>query len=334
MVNVKQTRKTALAAYSDIRHDSPAVMERWKRKRINIGAVSSSQPNWLKRYDRMGNAAAGTVIGAYSTSFSLSSRLLPRRERRDIRNLYAVARIADEIVDGTAEQAGVGDPEAVLDAYEQQVLSAPHIRFHTDPIIHAYAETARRCGFDPEYLKAFFTSMRRDLHQSTYTDTEFADYVYGSAEVIGLLCLSVFLAGKNVTDADRQEMEYGARRLGAAFQKINFLRDIGEDKGELGRAYFPGLNPAHITDENKTALIADIRDDIAAAQQAIELLPFQVRAAVLAAAGLFEELADMIDATPAQKLARSRVRVPEHRKVRLTLRAVKQAACAHTGATS
>lgn len=273
----------------------------------------------------MGDAAAGTVIGAYSTSFSLSSRLLPSRERRDIRNLYAVVRIADEIVDGTAHQAGVHDVEAVLNAYEQQVLSAPLNRFHTDPVIHAFAETARRCEFDPEHLKAFFASMRRDIHQCTYTDGQFEDYVYGSAEVIGLLCLSVFLAGRAVDPEDRTIMETGARRLGAAFQKINFLRDLGEDGSDLGRAYFPGSSPAHITEENKTALIEEIRGDLAAAHHATGLLPLRVRGAVLAATGLFAELTDIIEATPAEQLAASRVRVSAPRKTAVTLRAVAQA---------
>lgn len=274
----------------------------------------------------MGNAAAGTVIGAYSTSFSLSTRLLPRTERQDIRNLYAVVRIADEIVDGTAQQAGETNVQAILDLYEQQVLTAPHSRFHTDPVIHAYAETARRCDFAPEHITAFFASMRRDIHQSTYSDDQFNEYVYGSAEVIGLLCLSVFLAGRDIASDDRREMESGARRLGAAFQKINFLRDLGEDGGALGRAYFPGTSPAHITDADKDALIADIRGDTAAARRVIGLLPFQVRAAVLAATELFTALTDLIESTPAHQLSASRVRVPEHRKAALTLRAVRQAA--------
>lgn len=293
---------------------------------VKVVLVNSSQPDWLKRYDRMGNAAAGTVIGAYSTSFSLSSRLLPRRERQDIRNLYAVVRIADEIVDGTAQQAGEANVQAILDLYEQQVLAAPHSRFHTDPVIHAYAETARRCDFAPEHITAFFASMRRDIHQNTYSDDQFDEYVYGSAEVIGLLCLSVFLAGRDIAPDDRREMESGARRLGAAFQKINFLRDLGEDGGALGRAYFPGTSPAHITEADKDALIADIRGDIAAARWAIGLLPFQVRAAVLAATELFTALTDLIESTPAHQLSSSRIRVPAHRKVALTLRAIRQAA--------
>lgn len=271
----------------------------------------------------MCDAAAGTVIGEYSTSFSLATKLLPTRERRDIRNLYAVVRIADEIVDGTATEASVTTPQDVLDAYEKQVLNAPEIRFHTDPIMHAYAATARRCGFAAEHIRAFFASMRRDLHQNDYSHRDLDAYVYGSAEVIGLLCLNVFLADRHISDAERAEMESGARRLGAAFQKVNFLRDLEEDTAELGRSYFQSYGA--INETTKQELVDEIRDDLAAAEKAIWLLPFQVRAAVLAAKNLFGELTEMIAETPAEELVRTRVSVPAHRKAVLTVQAVAQA---------
>ena len=291
---------------------------------LGLNTVAPRITSWLRRYDEMSHAAAGEVIGAYSTSFNLASCLLPARERRDIRTLYAVVRIADEIVDGTARQAGVDNVRDMLNEYEKQVLAAPRECFHTDPILHAYALTARRCGFNDEHIEAFFASMRRDLVLTRYSQAELDSYVYGSAEVIGLLCLDVFLADRQVAPDQRAQMEDGARRLGAAFQKVNFLRDLAEDTHDLGRSYFQSFG--RIDDEAKSAIVAEIRSDLTAASDAIDILPVTVRAAVLAAANLFAELTDMIDAMPASELTTTRVSVPAHRKALLTVQAAAQAA--------
>lgn len=282
--------------------------------------------NWLRRYDAMSYTAARAVIGEYSTSFNLASRLLPAQERRDIRNLYAVVRIADEIVDGTARAAGAQDIGQLLDDYERQVLAAPRQPFHTDPVLHAYAHTARRCGFSAEHIRAFFASMRRDLGHAGYSRAELDDYVYGSAEVIGLLCLDIFLADSEVPSARRAELEVGAQRLGAAFQKVNFLRDLGEDTEDLGRSYFSHLElTGELDEEAKDTLLTEIRGDLAAARDTVGLLPIRVRAAVLAATNLFTELTDMIEQTPAARLPHQRLSVPAHRKAVLTIRAAAQA---------
>lgn len=282
---------------------------------------------FLDRYDRAAVRAAHEVILAYSTSFSLATRLLEKQVRTDIRNLYAMVRIADEIVDGTAQAAGMSAREAAetLDDYERVVLAAPERRFHVDPVLHAYALSARRCGFDPEHVVAFFSSMRRDLQQNTHDARSFEDYVYGSAEVIGLLCLSAFLVDHPVTDAGRTELEAGARSLGAAFQKINFLRDLAEDSGTLGRAYFPGLDHRELTEVHKTELIADIRKDLAHARTVIPRLPRSARTGVLAATELFTELTDRLDDLPAAELSTRRVSVPRRIKFAVLARAVAKA---------
>ncbi|WP_394284225.1 phytoene/squalene synthase family protein [Corynebacterium sp.] len=282
---------------------------------------------YLSRYDRACAKAAQEIILAYSTSFSLATRALAKQVRIDICNLYAMVRIADEIVDGTAAAADVSheDIGAELDAYEQAVLAAPGKRFHTDPVLHAYAGTARRCGFDPEHVAAFFSSMRRDLNQASYDQGGFDEYVYGSAEVIGLLCLSVFLTDHPVTEKDRERLTAGARSLGAAFQKVNFLRDLAEDTDVLGRTYFPGLADHELTEERKIELVADIRQDLADAREVIALLPISARVGVLAAAELFRELTDRIDALPAAELSERRVSVPGPTKAVLLARAAATA---------
>ena len=276
----------------------------------------------LTRYDQAASRAAAQVMGQYSTSFSLTTRLLRGRMREDIRHLYAVVRIADELVDGTADQASI-DAAAALDAYEAAILAAPEKRLHTDPVVHSYAITARRCGFQREHLVAFFDSMRADLNQREYSASELAKYIYGSAEVIGLLCVQVFLAEETVSAADRATMDRGARHLGSAFQKINFLRDLGEDSSVLGRAYFPQAAGGALSEAAKSSLIAEIRRELAAAEEAINLLPLSARVGVRAAADIFAELTNRLAATPAAELKTTRISVPNRTKAWLAARAVR-----------
>lgn len=285
----------------------------------------SDTPSYLARYDAMSIASAHEVIAKYSTSFSMSTRLLKGQVRTDIRNLYAMVRIADEIVDGTAGEAGVsnGDIAAMLNEYEQQVLEAPHRRFHTDPVLHAYGLSARRCGFKDEHVKAFFASMRRDISQSGYDKDDFESYVYGSAEVIGLLCVAAFMVDHHVSDAERARLDDGARRLGAAFQKVNFLRDLAEDTHGLGRDYFPQLQNKVLTEETKRVLVDDINADLDAAYAVIPLLPRSARVGVRAAADLFKELNNQIDSLPAKHVATTRVSVSQPTKLKILATAVR-----------
>ncbi len=278
-------------------------------------------------YNRTSSLASRQVISTYSSSFSLATCLLDARMREDIRNLYAVVRIADEIVDGTAEHAGLGRDDIVelLDSYERAVLAAPTTRFSTDPVLQAYGRTAERCSINPEHVTAFFHSMRMDLHQATHDAESLGEYIYGSAEVIGLMCLDIFLAERTVTDEERATMVAGARALGAAFQKINFLRDYAEDVDGLGRIYFPDALRHGLTDEAKRVIIADIREDLETADRSIDLLPFGARAGVIAAMNLFAELTDAIDALPAEQVRHERVSVSSPRKAAIAARALLEA---------
>lgn len=276
--------------------------------------------SYLSRYDRMADRAAAQVIGHYSTSFSLATRVLDPGTRRDIRNLYAVVRIADEIVDGATAEANEC-PETALDVYEEQVLHAPRHRFHADPVLHAWANTYRRCGIKDDHVRAFFSSMRRDTTQTDYNADDLGAYIYGSAEVIGLMCLDIFLREHDPSEQDRRTMEDGARALGSAFQKVNFLRDLGEDSRELGRAY---LGPV-LDEDLKRTLTAEITEELDAARAAIPLLPAAARRGVAAAEALFRDLNERIAATPAEDVAAARVSVPNHRKFLLTARAIQKA---------
>lgn len=272
----------------------------------------------------MADKAAQQVIGVYSTSFSLATMMLDREYRGHIRNLYAMVRVVDELVDGAAAQAGEQKVEILrtLDAYESAVLAAPHQRFHTDPILHAYGRTARECEFSAEHVQKFFHSMRMDLQRDTHDHRSYAQYIEGSAEVIGLLCVSVFNAGKPMSPEVEERIHTGARALGSAFQKINFLRDFAEDSQELGRVYFPSGN-THLDAESKDQIIGEIRAELHVATQAIELLPKNAQAGVLTALGIFSELTDKLEQLSVAEIQECRVRVSQPRKALIAARAMR-----------
>ncbi|WP_420098288.1 squalene/phytoene synthase family protein [Corynebacterium sp.] len=272
-------------------------------------------------YAALAERVSATVIGRYSTSFSLATRLLPAGVREDVRNLYAVVRIADEIVDGAA--TGHPDPRAVLDSYEDRVLEAADEGFHTDLVLHAWAATAVRCRIDPAHMTAFFASMRSDIDRAVHDEESLARYIYGSAEVIGLMCLDIFLAhGGQVPAAQRAWLGEGAAALGAAFQKVNFLRDLGDDQDSLGRTYLPELQDGPLTAQARDRILDDVDAGIAAGRERVPSLPAGCRAGVSAAAALYEELSARLRRTPPAQLRQTRVRVPAPVKVVLTTREV------------
>ncbi|MEC5150046.1 squalene/phytoene synthase family protein [Cryobacterium sp. GrIS_2_6] len=275
----------------------------------------------IATYTRAAHASSAQVIGVYSTSFGLACRLLAARERRQVGSIYALVRIADEIVDGAASQAGLPDAaqRAALDGLEDETLRAIETGFSTNLIVHAFADTARATGIDARLTTPFFASMRRDLDPAPFDAAGIADYIYGSAEVVGLMCLRSFLQESERTETELATLTAGARSLGAAFQKVNFLRDIAADRDDLGRNYFPGVNLLTMTDEEKDFLLDDMDADLNAAARALPLLPRGNRRAVAAAHGLFASLAVKLRGTPARGLLNARVRVPDPEKLTIAL---------------
>ena len=273
------------------------------------------RPTGLDLYDAAASAGAGTVIRRYSTSFGLASRLLSRRIRPRIADVYALVRVADEIVDGPAEQAGfdAAQRRSELDALEARTERALQIGFSGDL-------TAREHGIGVELTRPFFASMRTDLHRREFSPEQARDYVYGSAEVIGLMCLRIFEAGRPRTAQQERILADGARSLGRAFQRVNFLRDWAADTGQLHRVYLPEA-AAGLDGPARDAVVASIRCDLAEADAAIPLLDPGARPAVQAARDLFGELTDRLARTDLQRLRRDRIRVPAPRKAALLLRA-------------
>ena len=269
-------------------------------------------------YDRVAEETASIVIHRYSTSFGLASRLLGVGVRQHVENIYALVRVADEIVDGGAKVDTLQAARA-LNELEVETELALEIGFSSNLVVHAFALTAREVSFGAELTAPFFESMRMDLSQKQHDRESFERYVYGSAEVVGLMCLRAFLAGEPVTDVAR--FETGARALGAAFQKVNFLRDLAADFETLGRSYFPDVAVDSFDEATKARLLDDIDADLAVSAAVVPDLPRSSRRAVALAQSLFAELSARLRATPASQLVSARVRVPNPVKARLALAA-------------
>jgi phytoene/squalene synthetase len=273
----------------------------------------------LALYTSVAERSASSVIAGYSTSFRAASRLLAPAVRRHVENIYALVRIADEIVDGAAEDARLDRNAAAetLDDLERDTGTALARGYSANLIVHAFAATARRTGFGEELTAPFFASMRMDLTQAVHDAESFDRYVYGSAEVVGLMCLRTFEYGRPSDAARSARLEEGARRLGAAFQKVNFLRDLAADYEALGRSYFPGVDVPTFTESDKLRILEDIDADLRVSAAVLPELPTSARRAVVLAQGIFTELAARLRRTPADQLLRSRVRVPDAVKLRM-----------------
>jgi phytoene synthase len=281
--------------------------------------VSAAPGPRAKLYDRVAEQTASIVIRRYSTSFGLASRLLEPRARQHIENIYALVRLADEIVDGEATAAGLSavDAARILNELERETEFAMDHGYSSNLIVHAFALTARETGFNRSLTEPFFDSMRSDLSETEHDQESFDRYVYGSAEVVGLMCLCAFLEGTTHTPEQTVELEDGARALGAAFQKVNFLRDLAADFRDLGRSYFPGVNVDSFTEADKNRLLDDIDADLRTSAAVIPKLPAGSRRAVALAQSLFADLAVRLRATPADRLVTTRIRVPNPIKLRM-----------------
>ena len=277
----------------------------------------------LALYDSVAEQAASLVIRRYSTSFGLAARLLGPAVRQPVENIYALVRVADEIVDGGAGEAGL-DPviaARLLTELEEETERAIEEGYSSNLVVHAFAGTARAAGFGAELTRPFFTSMRMDLSATEHDQASFEKYVYGSAEVIGLMCLRVFVheTDRVYSEAELATLEAGARALGSAFQKVNFLRDLAADLTTLGRSYFPGIDATAVTEAQKNALLDDIDRELALAAATVPLLPTGSRRAVATAQRLFAELSRRLRVLPAASLLTTRVRVPDPAKLRIAV---------------
>ena len=283
-------------------------------------------PTGLSLYTMAAQRAAREVIYSYSTSFGLATRLLGKNFQGHVENIYALVRVADEIVDGSAAQARElskqVDPEQLLAEFQAETYRAMDTGYSTNLIIHAFAQTARAVGIAKDIVEPFFYSMRQDLTEKEHDQASFEKYVYGSAEVVGLMCLQVFMSENKYTDDEKIRLTKGARALGSAFQKVNFLRDLAADFKRLGRSYFPSVDVNNFNEETKQRLVADIDKDLRLSAESLPLLPSSARRAVAAAQLLFTQLNRQISKTSAQELINRRISVGAPQKLALLIKAV------------
>lgn len=256
------------------------------------------------------------VTKNYSTSFYWASLFFSKEIRKEIFNIYGFVRFADEIVDSFHEY----DKQELLDRFIADFEHGLTHGISLNPIIHSFVETVNQHNIEKKHIDAFLESMRFDLTKSDYqTDAEIQKYIYGSAEVIGLMCLKVFCKGDQ---SYYDTLEPGAIKLGAAFQKVNFLRDLENDTLELNRNYFPTIVHATFNEETKKEIVADIENDFAIAKESIKKLPKGAKLAVLIAFEYYLCLLKRIKNEKAEVILTSRVRVPNFLKLFLIVKAV------------
>ncbi|MBS4065705.1 MAG: phytoene/squalene synthase family protein [Chitinophagaceae bacterium] len=250
----------------------------------------------------------------YSTSFSSSIRLLHQDLRQPIHNIYGFVRFADEIVDTFHEH----DKEELLRQFKKETYDAIERRISLNPILHSFQLTVNEYKIDHALIEAFFKSMEMDLDKQQYNQQTYNEYIYGSAEVVGLMCLYVFVEG----DVQQYEqLKPYAQSLGAAFQKVNFLRDINADYNSLNRTYFPGLDFSNFTTCKKSEIEADIQKDFDHAYEGILTLPMKVRFGVYVAYKYYLSLFRKIQKLQPAKIMNRRVRIPNYGKAMILLRA-------------
>ena len=277
----------------------------------------SQQDTSLELYLEVARETSATVLDRYSTSFSAAAALLGRDVMTDIRSVYGLVRIADEIVDTYRGP----DAATVLDDLEAETYAAIARGFSSNLTVHAFAEVATRCGIGKAQIDPFFASMRMDLTVTLHDEESFRRYIFGSAEVVGEMCLAAFLNRDAPAPLPDVAAE-GARRLGAAYQKVNFLRDLGFDADELGRAYVPTETPGVLTSAELSFWLDDTAADLTAARASLPLLPWRARLAVRATYELYRSLHTRIARVSPADLHRRRIRVPNSTKGLLVLKAI------------
>ncbi|MDG1572435.1 phytoene/squalene synthase family protein [Robiginitalea sp. M366] len=265
-------------------------------------------------FDTVSQRCSKVVTNRYSTSFSLATKMLAPSIRQDIYNIYGFVRFADEIVDSFHEY----DKTALLNRFQEDLDLALEQQISLNPILNAFQGTYHRHGIPRHLVDAFMKSMRMDLHKKVYrSEEEYKEYIYGSADVVGLMCLCVFVKG----DAARyEELKDSAMALGSAFQKVNFLRDLKADFDGLDRTYFPNTNLLELDEDAKGRIVAEIQEDFARGYAGIVKLPAESKFGVYMAYRYYHKLLHKLQQTPSLELRNARIRVPNYQKVGLLAR--------------
>jgi len=265
-------------------------------------------------FDQTSFNCSKIVTKKYSTSFSLAVRMLSPKIREAIFSIYAFVRLADEIVDSFHEF----EKEKLINQFEIDYYQSMQDGISLNPILNAFQITVKRYNITDDLVRDFLKSMKLDLNKTNYnTVEEFENYIYGSADVVGLMCLKVFVNG----DEDKYEsLKIPAMRLGSAFQKVNFLRDLKDDYEVLNRNYFPNVNLKSLNEECKKKIIFEIDNDFKEAYNGILLLPIEAKFGVYTAYIYYKRLLKKLKSTPSHKIMNSRIRISNPIKFSLLAR--------------
>jgi len=264
----------------------------------------------IQLFDKTSSDISRRVALNYSTSFSLGIRLLGREYRWAVYAIYGFVRVADEIVDTFHNH----DKRKLLQEFKEQTYAAIESGISTNPVLHSFQLAVHKFGIGKDLIEPFFISMAWDLDKNTYDDNGYETYIYGSAEVVGLMCLKVFCNN----DQNRYcALLPHARSLGAAFQKVNFLRDLKSDVDERDRVYFPGVDFNTFSEKDKNLIIADVKKDFAHALEGIKRLPVGCRLGVYTVYIYYMKLLEKIQRSSAEEIVGSRIRIPNSQKLML-----------------
>lgn len=262
-------------------------------------------------FDKVSFDCSRNVTRSYSTSFSSAVKMLAPSIRQDIYNIYGFVRFADEIVDTFHEY----NKEELFELFEKDLDLALKNRISLNPILNSFQHTVHAFKIPSDLIDAFMTSMKMDLTKKEYkTHEEYQEYIYGSADVVGLMCLKVFVNG-NIEQYE--ELKHSAMRLGSAFQKVNFLRDLKADHDDLNRTYFPNTDLNELDEVSKKAIIEEIEADFAAGFEGIQRLPLEAKFGVYTAYVYYKKLLSKLKKTPSMAIKTTRIRVPDYQKVGL-----------------
>ncbi|CAI8436539.1 MAG: 15-cis-phytoene synthase [Polaribacter sejongensis] len=266
-------------------------------------------------FDSVSNDCSKLVTKSYSTSFSLAVKMLSKTIRNDIYNIYGFVRFADEIVDTFHAY----DKEMLMEHFEKDYYLAKEQGISLNPILNSFQQTVNKYHIPDEMVQAFLKSMKADLYKTEYqTKAEYDEYIYGSADVVGLMCLKVFVNGD---DKKFEELKDAAMRLGSAFQKVNFLRDLKDDFEVLNRSYFPNVDLGKLDASSKQIIINEIEADFDFAyQNGILKLPVEAKFGVYMAFRYYKRLLKKLHKVPSEKIMDTRIRISNPMKINLLAR--------------
>ena len=265
-------------------------------------------------FDTVSFACSVKVTKAYSTSFSSAVKMLAPSIRQDIYNIYGFVRFADEIVDSFHDY----NKELLFEKFEKELEDAIQNKISLNPILNSFQHTVNKYNISQDLIDAFMKSMKLDLVKQEYKTTEeYHEYIYGSADVVGLMCLMVFVNGE---EKKYDELKESAMKLGSAFQKVNFLRDLKADFEGLNRTYFPNTDLNKLTETSKKEIIDDIEGDFKMAYEGILRLPIEAKFGVYTAYRYYKRLLKRLKTTPSTEIKNTRIRVPDYEKAELLAR--------------